>query len=163
MSAASPILFRLISVEYSAAAYGAQILLSTDLPGDGSMAVRETITLPQTNGRAVLPPTPLQGTTKGRIFNVETFAPASSALVVYRIGFYLRHIGRTPSEWSWHWISVPGTGDEWQTVPVPIPQTPEAWIEVKAPVPPTPEEWAMVPTIPSTSTEQHTVALPMDE
>lgn len=161
MSAVSPLLFRLVSVEYSTAGFGTQIKLSTDLP-DNTLAVRETITLPPTTGRAVLPPAPLSGSTKGRIHSVEVVA-GSDDLVIYRIGFYLRRLGRTPSDWQWHWISVVPTGDAWDTIRVPVPPTPEEWAEMHVPVPPTPQEWQTVSAIPSTSNEQHTVSLPMDE
>jgi hypothetical protein len=162
MSAVSPLLFRLVSAEYSTSGVGTQIKLSTDLPGNGTLAVRETITLPPTTGRAVLAPTALSGATKGHIFNVEVVS-GNADLIVYRIGFYLRRLGRTPSDWQWHWISVVPTGDAWDTMKVPIPPTPEEWSNMHVPVPPTPEDWQTVPAIPATSTEQHTASLPMDE
>jgi hypothetical protein len=176
MSAVSPLLFRLAAAEYSATAEGNTLTLKTDLPG-GSLAARETIILPSTNGeRRVLSPFILKGTTKARIIDVSVASAGN--LIVYRIGFYLRRIGRTPSDWQWHWIPVVPTGDAWETLKVPVPPTPEEWAELKCravpptpeewaelkgPVPPTPEEWTTVPAIDKTTNEAHLHELPMDQ
>ena len=159
MSVISPLLFRAVSAEYRGSA---TVTLYTDLP-DTALALRETIYLPYSVGRVALPPTALSGTTRARVFRVKTEC-TFGAVVIYRIGFYVRKLGRTPSDWYWHWIAAPGSTDEYTDLRVPIPPTPEEWQQLAVPIPETPEAWDEVQApIPSSPDEQFWHDLPMDD
>ena len=164
MSDATPYLFRAVACEYAATG-SSTIELRTALPG-GALNLRETVILPATSGRAVLAPTALHGTTKGRIFSVRV-TPSPSAntdLRLYRLGLYMRKLGREASDWFWYWVQVVPTTNDWVELRLPVPPTPEEWNELPLPVPATPEEWSeFAAPVPETPEAWSEFAAPVPE
>jgi hypothetical protein len=161
MPSESAKLFRLVSIEYEASA-AATFTLSTDLPGE-VLAVRHTETLPTTSGRQVYKFV-LSGAVKGSIIRVRLTPNLSGSLTVYRVGLYVRRLGRQASDWQWYYLKDIVPTEDWVAVKVPIPPTPDEYTPVKVPVPPTPDEYAAVKVpIPPTPAEFSTVKIPMEQ
>ncbi len=185
-------LFRAVAVEYEAAS-GATLALATDLPSP--FATRETVSLTATTGsrRAIARNFALAGTTKGRLIDVNVTAPAGGTVVVQRIRFFVRKLGREATNWMWYELPLPrSASDEWITIKVPVPSspdemstlrvpvpesaadlatirvpvppTPDEMATVRVPVPPSPDEMITVPVaVPPCPEQQHIHDLPMDE
>lgn len=133
-------IFGIIELEFHAT-NGGTLTLSTDLPGD-AMAVRETRAIPDTAGSRRVVRFRLQGTTKGRLYQVKVVPEGFGIVRLYAGRLWARLLPNP--QWAWYEIPIPPTPEEWTAVKLPIPPTVEEWQRVALPIPPTSEQWDRV-------------------
>jgi hypothetical protein len=152
-------LFRAGAIEYDCTGGTGTFQLWTDLPGN-VLTLRESKDLAATSGRQVYE-FPLSGATKGRLARAKVLPPSAGRIILYRVGLYVRRLGRQANDWHWIWLNVAGSDDQPRPLQIPIPPTSD-YVQIKAPIPQTGEYQQIKAPIPPRDDSYRPVKLPIE-